>query len=127
MPPVRTAQRALMSLPTLAPIPLYLPVRIVEVTPTLVRTDNGRKFRRADLTAIGYTEDEKRAGGFVARLIPDTHPYYRTARDQHIANLLRTTAHQQLRQWQRYPYSHTTARNAAAALTSLADHLDPKD
>jgi hypothetical protein len=127
MPETRRGQAALMTLPIPGPTPYYQPVRIIGHTPTQVHLDNGRKFRRADLTAIGYTEDEKRAGAFVARLIPDTHPYYRTARDQHIANLLRTTAIQQLRDWQRYPYSHTAARRAASALTTLADHLDPKD
>lgn len=116
-----------MTLPIPGPTAYYQPVRIIGVTATQIHLDNGRVFRRADLTAIGYTEAEKRAGAFVARLLPDTHPHYRAARDQHIANLLRSTATQQLRQWQRYPFSHTTARNAASALTNLADHLDPKD
>lgn len=127
MPPMRTAQHALMSLPTLAPTPLYEPVRITQVTATLVRADNGRTFRRNDLSATEYTEDERRAGNFVARLIPDTHPYYPKAHHQHVANQLRTAAIGRIRQWQRYPYSHTTARTAANALEELADHLDPED
>lgn len=123
MPRLEVGQRALITAPTLSTIPQYEATTIGRVMQTQVETKGGRKFRLADLEAVGITDHDRRAGCFIPRLIPEWHPDYPAARDQHCANVLQSQAYRSIKGWQRFPQDPQAAEQAATSLLILSHYL----
>ena len=121
MNPYRPSQEALITVPTLSPIPLYHETIITDVLSRHVVILDGRKFRKDSREQVLMTEADKMAGGFVARIIPEWHEDFPEAADQHTANLLRADAWEAMKHWQRYPFDPEAASLASIHLTALGN------